>query len=159
MSAFFCKKQYFLVKIVPLLKSIVWICVRYFLVLFSGFVRWKVIVNENLSFVNHTFGIRLPDGCKLAINWEKENDVTICWHDAIVKLFLPYRTFLLKFSYWSKFHVNIMNGSGVMTVFIYKKDWPEIRKLEIPTSGFCLISEDGIESGIPNLVQMFLIKC
>ena len=26
----------------------------------------------------------------------------------------------LTFSYWSKFHVNIMTGSGVMTVFVYK---------------------------------------
>ena len=27
---------------------------------------------------------------------------------------------LLKFSYWSKFHVNIMTGSGVSTIFVYK---------------------------------------
>ena len=27
---------------------------------------------------------------------------------------------LVKFSYWSKFHVNIMSSSGVMTIFIYK---------------------------------------
>ena len=27
---------------------------------------------------------------------------------------------LVKFSYWSKFHVNIISGSGVMTVFFYK---------------------------------------
>ena len=27
---------------------------------------------------------------------------------------------LLKFSYWSKFHVNIIAGSGVMTIFFYK---------------------------------------
>ena len=28
---------------------------------------------------------------------------------------------LLKFSYWSKFHVNIITGSGVMTVFFYQE--------------------------------------
>ena len=27
---------------------------------------------------------------------------------------------LFKFSYWSKFHLNIMTGSGVMTIFFYK---------------------------------------
>ena len=26
----------------------------------------------------------------------------------------------VKFSYWSKFHVNIITGSGIMTVFFYK---------------------------------------
>ena len=38
-------------------------CVGDFWVLFSGFVRWKVIVNENLSFIDHAAGIRFPDGC------------------------------------------------------------------------------------------------
>ena len=28
--------------------------------------------------------------------------------------------YLIKFSYWSKFHVIIMTGSGVMTIFVYK---------------------------------------
>ena len=27
---------------------------------------------------------------------------------------------LIKFSYWSKFHVNIITGSGVITIFFYK---------------------------------------
>ena len=27
---------------------------------------------------------------------------------------------LIKFSYWSKFHVNIITGSGVVTIFFYK---------------------------------------
>ena len=27
---------------------------------------------------------------------------------------------LVKFSYWSKFHVNIITGSGIMTIFFYK---------------------------------------
>ena len=27
---------------------------------------------------------------------------------------------LVKLSYWSKFHVNIITGSGVMTIFFYK---------------------------------------
>ena len=27
---------------------------------------------------------------------------------------------VVKFSYWSKFHVNIVSGSGIMTIFFYK---------------------------------------
>ena len=34
--------------------------------------------------------------------------------------FLRYFVSLVKFSYWSKFHVNIITGSGIMTVFFYK---------------------------------------
>ena len=30
------------------------------------------------------------------------------------------RISLVKLSYWSQFHVNIMTGSGVMTIFVYK---------------------------------------
>ena len=26
----------------------------------------------------------------------------------------------VKFTYWAKFHVNIMTGSGVMTIFFYE---------------------------------------
>ena len=32
---------------------------------------------------------------------------------------------LIKFSYWFKFHVNIITGSGVMVVFFFR-NWPEI---------------------------------
>ena len=65
--------------------------------------------------------IRLPDGCKLAINWEKDNDIIICRHHVIVNFFWACRVSFVKFSYWSKFHVNIMADSGVMTVFVYKR--------------------------------------
>ena len=43
-----------------------------------------VVVNENVSFTDHASGIRLPDCCKLAINWENDNDVTIYQHEVIV---------------------------------------------------------------------------
>ena len=59
-------------------------------------------------------------GSKLAINWKKENDATISRHDAIVKFFWRCFVFLVKFSYWSKFYVNIITGSGVMTISFYK---------------------------------------
>ena len=53
------------------------ICVRYFLVLFSRFVRWKVIYNENVSFMDHASAIGRPDGYKWAINRKKNNDAII----------------------------------------------------------------------------------
>ena len=65
---------------------------------------------------------------------------------------------LVKFSYWSKFHVNILTGSGIMTVF-FVRDWPEIRKSEIPPSEFCPISGDWGELRIPLFARMSLIEC
>ena len=61
--------------------------VRDVLVLFSVSVRQNTI-NENVSFTDYAPGIQLPDCFKLVINWKNDNDVTICWHDVIVKNFL-----------------------------------------------------------------------
>ena len=73
MSAFFAKISVILAKIIilPVLE------VRDFLVLFSVFVRSKVTINENISFADYGFGIRLVVCSKLTVNWKKENDVTI----------------------------------------------------------------------------------
>ena len=51
------------------------------------------------------------------------------WHDVIVKFFWGCFVSLVNFSYWSKFHVNIITGSEVMTIFFYKglTRNPEIR--------------------------------
>ena len=38
------------------------------------------------------------------------------------------------------------------------RDWPEIRKSEIPPSEFCTVSGDWSELGIPNLARISLIK-
>ena len=71
--------------------------------------------------------------------------------------FWHFFVFLVKFSYWSKFHVNVFTGSGVMTVS-FERDWPEIQKSEIPPSEFWPISGDYGKLWIPSLVQMSLIK-
>ena len=60
------------------------------------------------------------DYSKLAINWKNINDLIISWHQGIVKTFCRCFVSLVKFSCWSTFHVNIINGSGVMTIFFYK---------------------------------------
>ena len=76
--------------------------------------RNTVTVNENVIFIDYASGIQLPDCSKLAMNRKKDNGLTICWHDVIVNFFWRWIFWLVKFSYWSKFHVNITTGSGVM---------------------------------------------
>ena len=41
----------------------------------------------------------------------------------------------------------------------FVRDWPEIRKSEIPPSEFCPISGDWDKLWIPNLARMSLIEC
>ena len=55
----------------------------------------------------------------MAIFWKNDDDVKICQHDIIVKIFWLYIFFLVNFSWRSKFHVNIVAGSGVMIVSFY----------------------------------------
>ena len=65
-------------------------------------------------------GIRPLDCSKLAKNPKNDNDVTIFRHDVNVKFFWRCFVSLVKFSYWSKFHVNIIIGSGIMTISFCK---------------------------------------
>ena len=64
-------------------------------------------------------------------------------------MFWSVYVFLVKFSYWSKIHVNIVAGSGVAR---------ETRKSEIPPSEFFLISGDWGKLGIRNQGWMSLMK-
>ena len=59
-----------------------------------------------------------PRDC--SINRGNGSDVRNCRHDFIVNFIWRCFVFLVKFSYWSKFHVNIITGSGVMIIFFYK---------------------------------------
>ena len=103
-------------------------------------------------------GIRPPDCSKLAKNPKNDNDVTIFRHDVIVNFFWRCFVSLVRFSYWSKFHVNIITGSGVMTVLFYKglTRNPEIGNTP---SEFWPISGNWGSLGIPNLARMSLMKC
>ena len=69
--------------------------------------------------MEYASGIRLRDCPKLAINWKNDSDVTICRHDVIVKFFWRCFVSLVKFRYWSKFHV-IITGSGVITILFHE---------------------------------------
>ena len=55
-------------------------------------------------------------GHKLAINSKNDNGVTIFAYMPFLRSFV----YVVKFSYWSKFYVNVITGSGVMTIFVYK---------------------------------------
>ena len=100
-----------------------------------------------------TFGIRFLDCSKLAINRKNDNCNAICKQGAI-DIFLYCRVSFAKFSYWSKFHVSIINGSRVLTILFYKLLTGN-QKFKIPPSEFCQIFGDWP----PNLAQMSLIKC
>ena len=81
------KNQDCLLKIVPLLKEIVWeLCRRFFSSVFSFWLK-------GYHFTDYVSGIRLPDFSKLAIHRKNDNDVRIYWHDVIVKFF--WRFFVL----------------------------------------------------------------
>ena len=102
-------------------------------------------------------GIRPPDCFKLVKNPKNDNDVTISRHYVIVKIFWRGFVSLVKFSYWSKFHVNIITGFGIMAIFFYKG---LTRNPEIGNPfEFCPISGDWDELWIPNLARMSLIEC
>ena len=83
---------------------------------------------------DHASEILLPDCSKLAVNWKNDNDATICRYDVIVFFKKNCHISLDKFSYWFKFHVNIITGFGVKKIFVYKRS--EIRKSEILPSEF-----------------------
>ena len=61
-----------------------------------------------------------PEFSKLAKNPKNDKDVTIFWHGVNVKFFWRCFVSLVKFTYWSRFHVNIITGSGIMAIFFYK---------------------------------------
>ena len=80
-------------------------------------------------------------------------------------MFLTGLFSLVNFSYWSRFHFNIITGSGVMTIFFCKglTRNPDIRNTP---SGFCPISGDwdklGItkfDANVSNKISLNTAKC
>ena len=89
---------------------------------------------------------------------EKCNDVTIYRPDVIVNFFWRSHVSLVIFSCWSKFHVNIMTVSGVMTIFVCT-GLTRNPKIGNTPSEFCPTYGDWSELGIPNYARICLIKC
>ena len=106
--------------------------------------------------------ILCPDsGLRTAPNWPKIRKMTMTSQFSDMTLTSTFWRFfvsLVKFSYWSNFHVNIVTGSRLWQ-FFFIRDWPEIRKSETPPSEFCPISGDWGEIWVPNLARMSLIEC
>ena len=63
-----------------------------------------------------------------------------------LQLFIDVAVLLLP-SYWSKFHVNIMTGSGVMTIFVYEQ---MTRNPEIGNALVCLLLNTWILGQVNN---------
>ena len=71
---------------------------------------------ENVILIIYASGIWLSGCSKLAINRKNDNDVTTL--RKFIKFFRPCSISLVNFSYWPKFHVNIM--TGVTKIFACK---------------------------------------
>ena len=90
-----------------------------FLVLFSVLAECEVTFNENVSIIDHGSRIRQRDCAKLAINWK--NYIAARFSNITHHLiFLCHHVSFVKLSSWFKSNVNIITGSGVMTIFICK---------------------------------------
>ena len=123
------------------------------------FSLFSYIILENTRIsASEIYNLQLNFGLYLAVNWKNNTDVTIFRRDVIVKLFWRCFVSLVKFSYWSKFHINIITGSGVMTIFFYKG---VTRHSEIRNTPVWVFpnSEDWGELRILTLEPMSLIKC
>ena len=64
--------------------------------------------------------MRLPNCSKLAVDWKNSNYVTIFYMTSSSNFFWLCFVSLVKFKYWSKFHVNIITGSGIMIILFCK---------------------------------------
>ena len=71
------------------------------------------------GFTDYASGIWFPNCSKFVKKCENNNDVITFCNDITVNC-LCYFISLVKFSYWSQFHVNINTGSTVMPTFFCK---------------------------------------
>ena len=145
MSASFTIKQHFLSKNVPLLKAIVWeLCYRVFSSVFSfckakGYYYWKHNVCS-LCGQNQASGL-------LQIGTKSKND------------FFDLFFFLFSILVTGPSFMSISSLVLDLWQFSFIREWPEIRKSEIPLPEFCSISGDWSELWILTLSQMSLMEC
>ena len=92
------------------------------------------------------------------VYWKNSNDIRIFWHDVIINFF-DVVFFLLSSLVTGSSFISISSLVLELWQFPFIRDWPEIWKSEITTSGFCLISGGWSKIGIPNLTGTFQIKC
>ena len=108
------------------------------------------------------FSMHLKSGFRMAPNWSKIGKMTMTSQLADITSSLTFFDVVLFFL------LSLVTGPSFMSIsslvlelwqFSFIRDWPEIRKSEIPLSEFCPISGDWGSLGIPNLAGMFLMKC
>ena len=103
---------------------------------------------------------RIPEsGLRTAPNWPKIQNMTMTSQFSDMtssSSFLEVFLTLLSSLVTGRSFMSISSLVLELWQFYFIRDWPEIRKSERPTSGFCPISGDGSESWIANLAQMFL---
>ena len=102
--------------------------------------------------------IRPPDCSKLARNPKNDNDVTISRQDANAKFFDVF-LFLLSTLVIGRSFMSISLLVLELQQLPFVRDWPKIRKSEIPPSEFCPISEDWGKLWILNSARMSVIEC
>ena len=101
-------------------------------------------------------------GLRIAPNWPKIRKMTMTSQFSDMTSssnFFDVVLFLLSSLVTGPSFMSISSLVLELWQFSFIRDWPEIRKLEIPPSEFCTISGDWSEKGIPNLAWMFLMKC
>ena len=94
-------------------------------------MRQKVTFNENINFADSASVIRPPDCSRLVKNPRNDNSVTIFRRHVIINFFRHCFVSLVKFSYWSKFDVNIITGSEIMTMTKRLTRNPEIGNIPV----------------------------
>ena len=98
-------------------------------------------------------------GLRTAPNWPKIRKMTMTSQFSDMTSTSKVALFLLSSLVTGPSFMSISSLVLELWQFSFIRDWPEIRKSEIPPSEFCPISGDWGELWIPNLARMFLIAC
>ena len=100
-------------------------------------------------------------GLRTAPNWPKIRKMTMTSQFSDMTStsnFFDVVLFLLSSLVTGPSFISISSLVLELWQFLFIRDWPEIRKSEIPPSEFCQISRDWGEQRLPNLAWTLLIK-
>ena len=104
--------------------------------------------------------LRPESGHRTAPNWPEIRKMTSEFSDMTSSSnFFDLVLFLLSSLVTGPRFMSISSLVLELWQFSFIRDWPEIRKSEIPPSEFCPISGDWGKLWIPNLARMSLIEC
>ena len=101
-------------------------------------------------------------GLRIAPNWPKIRKMTMTSQFSDMtssSIFFDVVLFLLSSLVTGPSFMSISSLVLELWQFSFIRDWPEIRKSEIPLPEFCPISRDWGKLWVPNLARMSLIEC